>query len=141
VDKSKFGRVCSETIYRFIYDRRNREMALYILLAKRRRSRCGQRGRKPRGSHIPLYCNIKHRPKDIATREAFGHWEADLVIFRRDFGKANITRPPKITLMPLPSNAPELNPVENLWQFMRHNWLSNRVFTSYDDIVDLCCEA
>ncbi|MCE2891772.1 MAG: IS630 family transposase, partial [Hyphomonadaceae bacterium] len=27
------------------------------------------------------------------------------------------------------------------WQFMRDNWLSNRVFTSYDNIVDHCCEA
>ena len=26
-------------------------------------------------------------------------------------------------------------------QFMRDNWLSNRVFKSYDDIVALCCEA
>ncbi len=38
-------------------------------------------------------------------------------------------------------NAPELNPVENVWQFMRDNWLSNRVFKSYDDLVDHCCEA
>ncbi|WKL56629.1 IS30 family transposase [Asticcacaulis sp. ZE23SCel15] len=88
---SKFGRICSETIYRFVYERSNREMALYTLLAKRRRTRRGLRGRKPRGSHIPLYCNIKHRPEDIANRETFGHWEADLIIFRRDFGKANIT--------------------------------------------------
>jgi hypothetical protein len=35
----------------------------------------------------------------------------------------------------------ELNPVESIWQFMRDNWLSNRVFTSNDNIVDLCCEA
>jgi len=49
--------------------------------------------------------------------------------------------PKNITLLPLPSKAPELNPVENLWQFMRENWLSNRVFQSYEDIVDLCCEA
>ena len=40
-----------------------------------------------------------------------------------------------------PPRSPELNPVENVWQFMRDNWLSNRVFTSYDDIVDHCCEA
>jgi hypothetical protein len=25
------------------------------------------------------------------------------------------------------------------WQFMRQNWLSNRVFKSFDDIVDPCC--
>ena len=31
----------------------------------------------------------------------------------------------------------ELIPVENIWQFMRDNWLSNRVFKSYDDILDL----
>ena len=40
-----------------------------------------------------------------------------------------------------PLKSPELNPVENIWQFMRDNWLSNRVFKSYDDIVDHCCDA
>ena len=36
--------------------------------------------------------------------------------------------PPNITLVPLPPKCPELNPVENVWQFIRDNWLSNRVF-------------
>jgi transposase len=36
---------------------------------------------------------------------------------------------------------PELNPVENIWQYMRDNWLSNRIVKSYDDIVDQCCYA
>lgn len=49
--------------------------------------------------------------------------------------------PNNITILPLPSKSPELNPVENIWQFMRENWLSNRVFKSYDDIVDHCCHA
>ena len=49
--------------------------------------------------------------------------------------------PPNITLVSLPPRSPELNPVENIWQFMRDNWLSNRTFKSYDDIVALCCEA
>jgi transposase len=49
--------------------------------------------------------------------------------------------PENITLMPLPAKAPELNPVENVWQFLRENWLSNRIFTSYNDILDHCCEA
>jgi transposase len=35
--------------------------------------------------------------------------------------------PENITLLPLPPRSPELNPVENIWQFMRDNWLSNRV--------------
>src|ERR671912_171155 len=49
--------------------------------------------------------------------------------------------PSNITLVPLPAKAPELNPVENIWQFMRENWISNRVFTSYTDILDHCCDA
>ena len=49
--------------------------------------------------------------------------------------------PPNITLVPLPAKAPELNPVENVWQFLRENWLSNRVFGSYEDILDHCCAA
>jgi len=49
--------------------------------------------------------------------------------------------PSNITLMPLPAKAPELNPVENIWQFMRENWLSNRIFSSYEDILGHCCEA
>ena len=49
--------------------------------------------------------------------------------------------PENIRLVPLPAYAPELNPQENIWQFMRDNWLSNRVFKSYDDLVDHCCEA
>ena len=49
--------------------------------------------------------------------------------------------PDNITLLPLPPRSPELNPVENLWQFMRDNWLSNRVFKNYDDIVAHCCDA
>ena len=43
--------------------------------------------------------------------------------------------------MALPPKCPELNPVENVWQFLRDNWLSNRIFKSYDDLVDHCCVA
>ena len=36
-------------------------------------------------------------------------------------GSAELVVPPNITLMPLPPRCPELNPVENVWQFMRDN--------------------
>jgi transposase len=54
---------------------------------------------------------------------------------------ARLRVPDNITILPLPSKSPELNPTENIWQFMRDNWLSNRIFESYDDILDHCCEA
>lgn len=53
----------------------------------------------------------------------------------------NLVVPANISIMPLPPKSPELNLVENLWLFMRENWLSNRIFKSYDDIVDHCCYA
>ncbi len=49
--------------------------------------------------------------------------------------------PANITLLPLPPKCPELNPVENLWQYLRDNWLSNRIFRSHRDILDHCCHA
>lgn len=49
--------------------------------------------------------------------------------------------PDDVTLLPLPPRCPELNPTENIWQFIRDNRLSNRIFTSYEDILDHACDA
>jgi putative transposase len=54
---------------------------------------------------------------------------------------AKLDVPSNVTIMPLPAKCPELNPTENVWEFMRDNWLSNRIFLSYDDLLDHCCEA
>jgi hypothetical protein len=29
--------------------------------------------------------------------------------------------------------------VENIWQYLRANWLSNRVFETYEGIIDAVC--
>jgi transposase len=47
--------------------------------------------------------------------------------------------PANISIVPLPAKCPELNAQENVWQFLRENWLSNRIFTCYDTLVDHCC--
>jgi transposase len=54
---------------------------------------------------------------------------------------AKLAVPDNITLVPLPAKCPELNPQENVWQFMRDNWLSNRVFKTAADLVNHCCDA
>jgi len=49
--------------------------------------------------------------------------------------------PENIALLPLPPYSPELNPVENIWEFLRANLLSHRVWDSYEAIIEACCEA
>ena len=49
--------------------------------------------------------------------------------------------PADVSLLPIPPRSPELDPVKNVWQFIRKNWLSNRVFTSYVDTLDRSCLA
>jgi len=49
--------------------------------------------------------------------------------------------PENISLLSLPLYAPELNSVENVWAYLRANFLSHRVWNSYDAIVGACCAA
>ena len=49
--------------------------------------------------------------------------------------------PANISLVVLPPYSPELNPVENVWQYLRANWLAISVFDTYNAIVDACCDA
>ncbi len=54
---------------------------------------------------------------------------------------AKLNLPKNVTPIFLPSRAPELNPVENVWQYLRANWLSNRVFDTYEEIIEAACDA
>jgi len=78
---------------------------------------------------------------EIAAQIAPGAHAALLVDQAGWHLSGRLVMPPNITLIPLPAKCPELNPQENVWQFLRDNWLSNRIFKSYDDDVDHCCEA
>lgn len=49
--------------------------------------------------------------------------------------------PDNLSLLHLPAYSPELNPAENIWQYLRQNHLSNRIHPSYKAIVEHCCEA
>jgi hypothetical protein len=49
--------------------------------------------------------------------------------------------PANIALLPLPAYAPELNPLENVWEFLRGNFLSHYVWDTYEAILDACCDA
>ena len=83
--------VCHETIYQFIYGSEGRQLGLWNHLPRQRKARRRRYARKPRGLNIPLANTIAERPKEIADRKQFGHWEGDLIAFRQEFGKFNLT--------------------------------------------------
>ena len=71
---------------------------------------------------------------EIATQIAPGAHAAILVDQAGWRLSGGLNVPANITLIALPAKCPELNPQENIWQFMRENWLSNRIFKSLNDI-------
>jgi DDE superfamily endonuclease len=92
---------------------------------------------------------------DEISRKVASGAHAALLLDRAGWHTTDKLKVPRnITLILLPSRSPELNPafakrrrfavargVENIWQYLRANWLSNRVFESYDDIIDAACDA
>ncbi len=56
-------------------------------------------------------------------------------------GGGDLAVPENLSLLPLPRYSPELNPVENVWEYLRQNKLGLRVWPDYEAIVATCCEA
>jgi hypothetical protein len=53
----------------------------------------------------------------------------------------NLQLPNNIVLLPLPTYSPELNPMENVWEYLRANKLSCAVWQGYDSILKACAAA
>lgn len=52
-----------------------------------------------------------------------------------------LTVPDNITLLPIPPYSPELNPMEDVRDYLHGNKLSHRVWDTYDAMVRACAEA
>ena len=83
-------RVCHETIYRYVCSPDGQAQGLGRHLPERRRKRKARYTRKSRNLVFPERCMIRYRPEAVGNRDAFGHWEAELMIFRREHGPANV---------------------------------------------------
>ena len=79
---------------------------------------------------------------EISTQVAPGA-QAVLVLDRAGWHQRGkrLRVPANITLLDLPAYSPELNPMENVWEFLRGNKLSAVVWDTYDAIVDACVGA
>ena len=78
---------------------------------------------------------------EIATQIALGAHAAILV----DQAGLRLSGGPRPSVQhhayPLLAKCPDFDRQENTSQFMGENWALNRVFKSYEQIVDLCCNA
>ena len=80
--------------------------------------------------------------KEISTQVAPGAHAAlicDRAGWHQTGGKLQV--PDNITLVSLPAYAPELNPMENVWQYLRANKLCNLVWDTYESVVRACKRA
>jgi IS30 family transposase len=86
---AKIG-ICHETIYRYVYSPEGQKQKLARFLPERRKKRCSRYARKPQNPIFPVERSIKYRPESVNDRNEFGHWEADLMIFQKIHGDANV---------------------------------------------------
>jgi hypothetical protein len=85
---------------------------------------------------------MSHHLKEISTQVAPGAHAVlicDGAGWHQTGGRLHV--PDNITLLPLPPYSPELNPMENVWHYLRQNTLCSLVWDTYEDIVDACTTA
>lgn len=46
-----------------------------------------------------------------------------------------------LSIIHIPPYSPELNPIEQVWSWLRQNEIANRTFKDYEDIVEKCSSA
>lgn len=74
------GVISHESIYRYIYSDYGRRNCFYKKLRRRHFHRTKLYARNPK---FPKVLSIHHRPREINERQTFGHWECDLMVFKR----------------------------------------------------------
>ena len=91
LNKEEGRRVISyETIYRFIYEPRNKRLKFWEYLPWKRKKRYKKYGRKVQRERIPnrVSIHVREAIPAIEGRAEFGHWEGDTVIGSQERGPA-----------------------------------------------------
>lgn len=66
---------------------------------------------------------------------------AVLVVDRAGWHRAKgLKIPQNISLLYLPPYSPELNPIEQIWAYLRQHYFANRAFNGYADILNVCAD-
>ena len=119
---------------RAIHDQRTQSTYLFGAV-------CPERGT---GAALVPACNseaMQRHLDEIATKVTAGA-HAIVLLDQAGWHGAKALKVPAISRSCCCRHAlPNSTARKNVWQFMRQNWLSNRIFKSFDDIVDHCCYA
>lgn len=140
--QSKIIAISHESIYAWIYQPAQREEKLWKFLPRHKAKRGPRKSRGAGMSRIPNRIPIQERPKPIDTKREFGHWEGDLMSFKKNSQhilvlrerkimftlssplqnkKADSTAQTLITLMkPLPRKARKTITFDNGGEFAKH---------------------
>ena len=106
---------------------------------------CSQRDRGVGAALVLPHANAEAMSLHLAEISRHVAEDAHAVVvldgagWRQTGGRLRV--PANISLLRLPPYSPDLNPQENVWQYLRQNQLSHRVFADYDAIVEACCTA
>jgi transposase len=77
---------------------------------------------------------------EVAFRRSNKH--VIMFVDQASYHTSNILKiPENMSLLPLPSHSPQLNPVENIWHELREKWFYNLTFDSLDEVEDRLMEA
>lgn len=82
---------------------------------------------------------MQHHLEAISLRvRSSGH--ALLIMDRAPWHKS-LKTPQNISILYLPSYSPELNPHENVWEYLKNTYLSNIVFDNLEHVIQACSDA
>jgi transposase, IS30 family len=90
-DRGPIMYACHETIYRYAYSLDGQAIKLWRYLPEHRAKRRPRHARRKYGRRFGPEVSILNRPDVVAKRREFGHWECDLIQFRKKYGNANMT--------------------------------------------------
>lgn len=84
---------------------------------------------------------MQHHLKEISRTVARGSHAIVLMDQASWHTTGQLAVPDNLSIVFIPPASPELNPTENVWQYLRQTYLGNRIFQNYDDIVNRACQA
>ena len=82
-------------------------------------------------SHLQQISHITEKGRHAVVIMDGASWHADDIANNID----------NVSIIKLPPYSPELNPIEQVWSWIRQHCLANQSFKDYDDIVSKVCDA